>query len=739
MRTGMLALVLGLLSLRFLPALPPVGWLLALLLLGLACLRTRGWPLGCYLLGLCWACWSAQQALDDRLAVALDGRTLWLEGRVVGLPARTEHGVRFELEQASSRRAELPQRLQLSWFDGPGLRAGERWRLAVNLRRPHGLLNPHGPDREATLLARRIGATGTVKAGERLGAPAHDWRDGIRQRLLAVDAHGREAALAALVLGDGAGLARQDWQALQATGTVHLLVISGQHIGLLAGLVYGGVAGLARLGVWPRRLPWLPWACGLAMGAALLYGWLAGFGVPVQRACLMLAVVLLWRLRFRQLGVGLPLLLALLGVLLVEPLASLLPGFWLSFAAVAVLALCFSARLGAWRPWQAWTRAQWVIAVGLLPVLLALGLPISLTAPLANLLAVPWLSLAVLPLALLGTALLPLPWLGEGLLWLAGASLHGLFGWLALVAGLVPAWIAEPLPLWAGLLVGLGALLVLLPRGVPLRVPGAVLLLALWAPREQVPHGLVEVWQLDVGQGLAVLLRTRQHSLLYDAGPAMGASDLGESVVLPTLRKLGVRQLDLMLISHAHADHAGGAVAVHRGLPVKRVLAGEATALAAGLRGQPCKSGERWQWDGVDFELWHWPAGPNSNERSCVLRVEANGERLLLAGDMEAGAERAWLAATEDPRIDWLQSPHHGSRTSSSEALIRAMAPRGVLISRGRHNGFGHPHPQVIERYRRQGMSIHDTALEGALRLLLGDHGGVEGARGRRRFWRDQE
>ncbi|AZL73020.1 DNA internalization-related competence protein ComEC/Rec2 [Pseudomonas oryziphila] len=739
MRTGMLALVLGLLSLRFLPALPPVGWLLALSLLGLACLHTRGWPLGCYLLGLCWACWSAQQALDDRLAAALDGRTLWLEGRVVGLPARTEHGVRFELEQASSRRAELPQRLQLSWFDGPGLRGGERWRLAVNLRRPHGLLNPHGPDREATLLARRIGATGTVKAGERLGAPAHDWRDGIRQRLLAVDAHGREAALAALVLGDGAGLARQDWQALQATGTVHLLVISGQHIGLLAGLVYGGVAGLARLGAWPRRLPWLPWACGLAMGAALLYGWLAGFGVPVQRACLMLAVVLLWRLRFRQLGVGPPLLLALLGVLLVEPLASLLPGFWLSFAAVAVLALCFSARLGAWRPWQAWTRAQWVIAVGLLPVLLALGLPISLTAPLANLLAVPWLSLAVLPLALLGTALLPLPWLGEGLLWLAGASLHGLFGWLAQVAGLVPAWIGEPLPLWAGLLVGLGALLVLLPRGVPLRVPGAVLLLALWAPREQVPHGQVEVWQLDVGQGLAVLLRTRQHSLLYDAGPAMGESDLGESVVLPTLRKLGVRQLDLMLISHAHADHAGGAGAVHRGLPVKRVLAGEAMALAAGLHGQPCKSGERWQWDGVDFELWHWPGGPNSNERSCVLRVEANGERLLLAGDMEAGAERAWLAAMEDTRIDWLQSPHHGSRTSSSEAIIRAMAPRGVLISRGRHNGFGHPHPQVIERYRRQGMSIHDTALEGALRLLLGDHGGVEGARGQRRFWRDQE
>lgn len=732
MRTGMLALALGLLCLRFVPVLPPVGWLAPMLLLALACLFTRAWPVGVCVLGACWACWSAQQALDDRLAAELEGRTLWLEGQVVGLPARTRQSVRFELAQPRSRRAQLPQRLQLSWFAGPELRAGERWRVAVSLRRPHGLLNPHGPDHEALLLARRIGATGTVKAGERLAEAAMGWRDALRQRLMTVDAQGREAALIALVLGDGAGLAREDWQTLQATGTVHLLVISGQHIGLLAGLVYGAVAGLARLGAWPRRLPWLPWASALAMLAALGYGWLAGFGVPVQRACLMLAVVLLWRLRFRHLGAAMPLLLALLGVLLVEPLASLLPGFWLSFAAVAVLLLCFAARLGAWRPWQAWTRAQWVIAVGLLPVLLALGLPISLTAPLANLLAVPWVSFAVLPLALLGTALLPIPVLGEGLLWLAGGSLGGLFGLLAQAAALVPAWVPEPLPLWAWLLAALGALLVLLPRGVPLRGPGAVMLLALWAPREQVAYGQVEVWQLDVGQGLAVLLRTRHHALLYDAGPAQGDSDLGERVVVPTLRKLGVKQLDLLLISHGHADHAGGAAAVRRGIPVARVLAGEVEGLEPA---SPCTSGERWQWDGVDFELWQWPQGPSSNERSCVLRVVANGERLLLAGDMEAGAERAWLAATEAPRVDWLQAPHHGSRTSSNEPFIKALAPRGVLISRGRSNGFGHPHAQVIERYRRHGVSIHDTAVDGALHLRLGSHGPALGVRAQRRFW----
>ena len=735
MRTGMFALALGLLCLGFLPVLPSVGWLIALAACAVASLFTRVWPLGCFLLGLCWACGSAQLALDDRLAAGLDGRTLWLEGRVVGLPARTAQGVRFELDAARSRRAELPQRLQLSWFGGPPLRAGEQWRLAVTLQRPAGLLNPHGPDREAQLLARRVGATGTVKAGQLLAPVTGGWRDALRQRLLAVEANGRTAALVALVLGDGAGLAREDWQTLQATGTVHLLVISGQHIGLVAGLLYGLVAGLARWGLWPVRLPWLPWACGLAMAAALAYGWLAGAGVPVQRACLMLAVVLLWRLRFRHLGALLPLLLALVVVLLVEPLAALLPGFWLSFSAVATLLYCFSARLGGWRPWRAWTRAQWVIAIGLLPVLLATGLPVSLSAPLANLVAVPWISLVVLPLALLGTVLLPLPGVGEALLWLAGGLLDLLFRGLALVAQQRPAWMPPALPVWAWLLVCLGALLLLLPRGVPLRGLGGVMLLALWVPREPVPLGQVEVWQLDVGQGLAVLLRTRHHNLLYDAGPAKGDSDLGERVVLPTLRKLGVAALDVMLVSHAHADHAGGAAAIQRGLPVRRIIGGEALG---DVPLQPCVSGERWDWDGVRFSLWRWADAQSSNDRSCVLMVEAQGERLLLAGDMEAGAERAWLAATQAPGIDWLQSPHHGSRSSSSEAFIRATAPRGVLISRGRNNSFGHPHVQVLERYRRYGVAIHDTAVEGALRLVVGRQGEVEGVRGQRRFWRAQ-
>lgn len=739
MKTGMCAFVLGLLVLRFLPALPPMGWLIAGPVLALMLLPFRTYPLAFFLLGLGWACLSAQWALDDRLMPALDGQTRWLEGRVIGLPRQTGEGVRFELADSRSRNARLPKRIRVSWRGGPPVRSGERWRLAVTLKRPAGLLNFHGFDQEAWLLAQRIGATGSVKDGERLAPARNAWRDSVRQRLMAVDAQGREAGLVALVLGDGSGLATADWQVLQDTGTVHLLVISGQHIGLLAGLIYGLIAGLARYGCWPRTWPWLPWACGLAFSAALGYGWLAGFGVPVQRACVMVGLVLVWRLRFRHLGLWWPLLLALNGVLVLEPLASLQPGFWLSFAAVAVLILAFGGRLGPWSLWQAWTRPQWLMAIGLFPVLWVLGLPISLSAPLANLVAVPWISLVVLPLALAGTALLPLPFIGEGLLWLAGGALDGLFKGLAWLAGHMPAWIPAQVPLGYWLVSLLGAVLLLLPNGVPFRVLGwPMLLLAVFPPRAMVPHGQVEVVQLDVGQGQSLILRTRHHALLYDAGPRTGTFDLGARVVLPSLRKLGVGALDLMLLSHADADHAGGAAAIAKGIPIKRVVGGETDGLPAFIGTQPCVSGERWTWDGVTFELWQWPGAISGNAKSCVLQVQANGERLLLTGDIDRDAEQAMLASPLAVPTEWLQAPHHGSRSSSSWAFVERLSPRNVLISRGRGNAFGHPHPQVMERYQRLGSQVYDSAEQGAVHVQLGAFAPPVVARSQRRFWRER-
>lgn len=734
MRTGMIALALGLLALRFLPALPSTGWLLLMPVVALMLLPFRTYPLALFLLGLSWACVSAQSALNDRLLPRLDGQTLWLQGQVTGLPGTAEGVVRFELEGAQSRRAQVPERIRLSWYGGPEVGSGERWRLAVKLKRPGGLVNPDAFDYDAWLLAQRIGATGSVIDGQRLAPAQAAWRDAIRQRLLRVDAQGREGGLVALVLGDGSGLSTADWQVLQDTGTVHLLVISGQHIGLLAAVMYGLIAGLARLGLWPRRLPWLPWACALAFAAALGYGLLAGFDVPVRRACVMVGMVLLWRWRFRHLGVLLPWLVSLNAVLIVEPLVSLQPGFWLSFAAVAILMGIFSGRLGAWGWLRGWNRAQWLIALGLLPILLALNLPVSLSGPVVNLLAVPWVSFVVLPPALLGTLLLPLAGVGEALLWLAGSALDGLFRALTIMAGWLPAWIAAAIPTWALVLSLMGALLLLLPAGVPLRPLGwPLLLLCVFPPLKNVPHGEVEVVQLDVGQGLSILLRTRQHTLLYDAGPRFGEFDIGQRIVVPAIRKSGVRALDMMLLSHAHADHVGGALAVQQALPVARVLGGEPVdALPVEL----CRNGESWQWDGVTFSTWRWEQAQESNPASCVLKIEANGERLLLTGDIDAEAERALLDSGFDARAEWLQAPHHGSRTSSSKAFLSAVAPQGVLISRGRNNAFGHPHPLVMSRYHYLGIAVHDTADAGAIVLRLGTFGKPEAERAWRRFWR---
>jgi competence protein ComEC len=734
----MMALAVGLLAPMFLPALPPVGLMLVLPVVGLMLLPFRSYPLAFLLFGFTWACVSAQWALNDRLPAHLDGETRWLEGQVVGLPQNADGVVRFELADAHSRHEKLPSLLRLAWYAGPPVNSGERWRLAVKLKRPVGLLNPDAFDHEAWLLAQRVGATGTIKDGQRLSEARWAWRDSIRQRLLAVDAQGRAGALAALVLGDGSGLSREDWQILQDTGTVHLLVISGQHIGLLAAVMYLLIAGLARFGLWPLRWPWLPWACGLAFAAALGYALLAGFDVPVQRACVMVGLVLLWRLRFRHLGAWWPLLLAFNGVLLLEPLASLRPGLWLSFAAVAVLIFTFGGRLGAWRWWQTWTRAQWLIAIGLCPVLLALNLPISLSGPLANLLAVPWISLVVLPPALLGTVLLPVPYVGEGLLWLAGGLIDWLFRALALIAGQWPAWIAPSISIWVWILGSLGAVLLLLPRGVPLRPLGWPLLLILVVPpRERLDEGLADVWQLDVGQGLAILIRTRHHALLYDAGPRFGDFDLGERVVLPALRKLSVDNLDVMLLSHADADHAGGALAIARRMKVVRVLSGDPLGLPAELSAEACESGEQWQWDSVRFQLWMWADARDSNQRSCVLQIEANGERLLLTGDIDVHAERVLLDSPLAVPTQWLQSPHHGSRSSSSMALLNALKPEAVLISRGHGNSFGHPHPTVLARYRKQGLRIYDSAEQGAIHLQLGRFQAPWTMRQQRRFWRD--
>lgn len=739
MHKAMLAFAAGILLLQLLPVLPGNEVLLVVALVALPWLASRLHWLGWGLLGLAWACLSASVALDQRLPQSLDGRTLWVEGRISGLPEVDGRGARFLLVGAQSRRARLSPRIRVSWVGAPTLREGEHWRLALTLRRPRGTLNPGAFDYEAWLLAQRIGASATVKAGERLAAARGvHLRERLRQALLQVPAQGRNGGLAALVVGDGSGLSAVDWKVLQDTGTVHLMVISGQHVSMLAALVYALVAGLYRLGCWPLAWPWLPCACLGAMLAALGYGLLAGFEVPVQRACIMLGLVLLWRWRMRRLQLLTPWLAALCLVLFIEPLSGLQAGFWLSFIACFLLFWLFAGRLGRWSWWHSLWRGQWGMSLGLLPILLGLALPYAFSGVLANLLAVPWVGWVVVPLALLGSLLLPLEGVGSRLLWLAGAALQVTFEVLGWMAELAPAWQAAQAPTWALWLGALGALLCLAPRGIPLHGLGALLLLPLLLPRVERP-AQAEAWVqvLDVGQGQAVLIRTRQHALLYDSGPASDGLDFGERVVVPVLKGLGVAQLDQLLLSHADNDHAGGALAVLHGLQPRQVVSGEAQRLPTALAASTCEARE-WTWDGVRFRTWQWSAARSSNDASCVLWVEAGGERLLLTGDLGQQGEQALLASPGDWQADWLVVGHHGSRSSSSLAFLRQVGPHSAVISRGWLNAHGHPHPWVVARLGHLRIRVLDTAVDGGLAWRLGasQPGVVQRQRHLPRFWR---
>ncbi|MFD1260556.1 DNA internalization-related competence protein ComEC/Rec2 [Entomomonas asaccharolytica] len=739
MQIALIAFIIGLLSIRFFPVLPSISVCIFLACVGLTLLPWRLYPLGMLLTGIAWGCYGAIQTIDDRLNPALDGETLWMEGTVVGLPEQSEQVVRFQLKNAKAKGIQLPTNIRLTWYKGEQVATGEYWRLQVRLKYPRGTVNPYVFDYEAWLTAKHIGATGTVKQAYRLqeSSTIINWRYQLRQKILAQLNANQTAGLIALVLGDGSVLSRSQWQVLQETGTVHLMVISGQHITLLAGFLYFFIAALVRLGWWPKRLPWLPIACGLAMLGALAYGLLAGFEVPVQRACIMLALVLLWRLRFRYLGVTIPFLMALAIVLTADPLASLQAGFWLSFSAVAILLLLLSGRLSHNNWWLSAIKIQWAITIGLIPVLLVLLLPVSLTSPIANLIAIPLVSFIIVPCALLGTLFINIPYVGAVFLWLAGSTLKLLFIILTFIAEVVPAWVAPMPAWWAFVLAFLGVVLILLPKGALLRVFGIVFCLPLFfANTNTIKENQAEVNVFDVGQGLSVLVRTKNHSLLYDTGPSFGDFNLGGRVIVPSLQRQGVRSLDKVIISHVDTDHAGGLEAISKRLAIQVLISGEPNKLTSELMIKPCQNSS-WQWDGVRFSLWQWSTAKNGNDASCVLLVEANGEKLLLTGDISRKAEQAWLTEN-NKQVNWLLAPHHGSKNSSSWNFLASIKPQYIIVSRGWLNPFGHPSLASLERYQKIGARVEDTALTGALQIHLGAFQSAIRQRDTKYFWRKQ-
>lgn len=737
-----------------LPALPPTGVLWCCVLAG-GWLAWRGNTsplrggrvLGVLLLGMALAGLQAAHALQAQLPVTLQGQSLTLRGQIVELPVHEVRRTSFEFvvdTDASQPESLRGQRLRLAWYDDDPrprtrLQAGSRWQFLLKLRAPRGLRNPGGSDAEKYALAARISATGFVQKPLRarhLAGPSgiDAWREAMSARIASTTPAASSRFVQALALGDTRALDDTDWARLRAAGLTHLIAISGFHVGLVAGfcaLLTGGLWWLL-----PALCRWLPRSFAAGAGAVLGafgYALLTGMAVPTMRTVVMIAVLVLARcLRRRQRMVD-TLALGCIVLLLLDPLAVLGAGFWLSFAGVAWLLWCLPGDAGEgggkgiMPMLRGFFAAQAVASLGLLPLTVVLFGQASFAGPLANLAAVPWWSLVVVPLSLLGVLAETLhagagPWCWQAAAW----CFDLLWPVLTRIADSPLAMLWLPEARWFALpLALLSAFWLLLPRGLP----GKPLALLLWLPlllpaRELPAVGAVELTVIDVGQGLSVLVRTAHHSLLYDMGPAVADGyDAGERAVIPALHGLGVRRLDLAMVSHGDNDHAGGLQAVASVFPMPQVWVPAGSPTHGTAR---CVAGQQWQWDGVRFRVLHPAEGMPylDNESSCVLRIETATGSALLAGDIGQYVERKLLA--EQPasvRNTVVIVPHHGSAGSSDPGFVSATGARLALVSSGADNRFRHPREAVVRRWCAAGAEVLDTSRSGALQVWIGRQG----------------
>ena len=747
-----LAFIAGVLALQVQRELPPPQWLLVLAIPALLPWRLRAHS-ALFVLGLLLAYVQAHDLLQQHWPAQRHDEEIWVEGRVASLPdlsfmpSRREEGEtarvwRFQFEPVS---AGVPGRIRVAWYRSEEIvRGSDCWRFLLRLKSPHGSLNPGGFDYEAWLFRQGIGATATVREAQRCdGQDAQVLRGGmdavlraaeddrgyavLKRRQSLVDRletwlpeHPALGLVAALTVGDTSKLTAADWDDFRLTGTTHLVAISGFNIAIVAGAAFFLCRWLWAL--WPPLCLRLPAQKAGMLGAAVFalgYALLAGFEPPVLRATIMLWILLAaaW---LQRLGEPLRVLaLAALLILLFDPLAMMAPGFWLSFGAVAAIFYVSTHRLGTPGWLHTAVVVQLMLSVALMPLTLHFFHGASWAAPLINLIAVPLFALLT-PLLLVALIVVAVwPAAGLPLLQLVAAALQGLRELLAALAANLPGLWLPASPPWPALLLALlGALLLFAPRGLPLRRLAPLCFLPLLFPPQTALRTGFELTVLDVGQGLSTVIRTARHTLVFDAGPAFDEGfDAGESIVTPYLLAQGVRSVEMLVISHAHNDHSGGAAALRRLLHVRDEL-GASTSV-------PCRDGQRWDWDGVSFQLLHPdPRDWSVNNISCVLRVSVGDQAVLLTGDIEKAAERRLLRDHAPAlRAQLLVAPHHGSKTSSTQEFIEAVDAHTVIFSAGWKHHFRHPHPSVVGRYQLSGAALYASGWTGAIRVEVSPQG----------------
>jgi len=690
-----------------------------------------------FALGVLIAAWEGQHYLDERWPAARHNEEIVVQGHIVTLPEMTQgaDGLQTWRFIFQPERDDLPQRIRTAWYrsDQP-VRGGDCWRLALHVRAPHGSLNPGGFDYEGWLFRQGITATATVRDGEPCDTQGGSWLLHARQRLTDdlvrwIPDPTARALIAALTTGDQSGLTDHDWDVFRVTGTSHLVAISGFNIAIIAGFAFFVFRWLWSAST--RLCERLPAQRAGLIGSVIVagvYAGLAGFEPPVARAWLMVLVVLLAALAHRPVGATRVLALAWLAILFGDPFAVLAPGLWLSFGAVAAIVFVSTGRVRAPGAIRAAIELQIILSFALVPLTLFFFQGAAWLGPFVNLVAVPIVTVMT-PLLLIALALAAIaPAIGIPALLLCGAALVKLRLALEWAATSLPhVWIPASPPPAALVLALIGIVWLIAPRGLPLRLPALLCLVPLVVPRTADVQGL-RVTVLDVGQGLSVVAQTAHHALLFDAGPAFeDGFDAGQSVVAPYLLQANVRKLDVLMLSHRDNDHAGGVPSVRRLMSVAREIGTD--------RGEPCRDGMRWEWDGARFEILHPPdATWGDNNGSCVLKIDG-AFSALLPGDIEARAEEH-LIATHGAQLKsgLLVAPHHGSKTSSTIAFVNAVRPDVVVFAAGWRNHFGHPRPDVVARYSATGAKKLITGSSGAIVIEAPDRV-TEWRRSHTRFW----
>lgn len=765
MYLGAIAFLVGILLLQTLPELPARSWTLALpaVLLVLALfprLRLPAWGAT----GFLWALLLAPPPAV--LPAALEGAEVALEGWIAAIPAREGRSVRFELEVARSASGErltaplIGRLLRLAWWDegeaetsvhpaeegGPILRVGDRWLFTVRLKKPWGLRNPGGFDYERWLYARGIVATGSIRSQpppQRLAEAERYPLDRYRQRIAdrftqQLSGNPYAGILIALTVGEESGVTPWQWDVFNRTGVGHLMSISGSHIGLIAGLAFALAWGLwGRFPTLALRWPATRVAGLAALISAGVYTLLSGGAVPAQRSLLMAAVAMLALIAMRPAAPGRILALTLLVVLIVDPDAPMGVGFWLSFGAVAAILYSVSGRWRERRRFGQTVNLQLDITLALLPLTLLFFQQFSIVSPLANLIAIPWVGCTVLPLSLLAALLTPFSdVLQSATLHLAALTMEGLWHvlrWLDQWPGIVLYRPAPPLWTLAFALPGIA--LWLAPRGLPGRWLGMPLCLPLlWPPAAAPMPGGFWFTLLDVGEGLATVVRTSHHTLIYDTGRRLGTTlDTGRAVLAPFLRYQGATQVDLLIVSHADSQHTGGVRSLRELFPVARILT-SAPGQTPIDGAEPCQAGQSWEWDGVRFQMLHPPPnGFSGDDASCVLKVQGAAGRVLLPGDIETGAEMTLVKTYGDElAAEVLVAPHQGRRNLSMPAFLKAVQPRYILFATGYRNRYGYPRSETVALYQATGAVLLDSSYEGALTFRLESGRSLEPDRDRR-------